>query len=35
MSEYSAAELAAQVNDPECDYVGPYLKPLRGGVRPY
>jgi hypothetical protein len=26
MSEYSAAELAAQVNDPDCDHVGPYLK---------
>lgn len=26
MSEYSSAELAAQVNDPDCDHVGPYLK---------
>lgn len=26
MSEYSAAELAAQVNEPDCDHVGPYLK---------
>jgi hypothetical protein len=26
MSEYSAAELAAQVNDPDCDHVAPYLK---------
>jgi len=26
MSEYSAAELAAQVNDPDCDHVGPHLK---------
>lgn len=26
MPEYSPAELAAQVNDPECDHVGPYLK---------
>lgn len=26
MSEYSAVELAAQVNDPDCDHVGPYLK---------
>lgn len=24
MSEYSAAELAAQVNDPDCDHVGPW-----------
>lgn len=26
MPECSAAELAAQVNDPDCDHVGPYLK---------
>jgi hypothetical protein len=26
MSDYTAAELAAQVNDPDCDHVGPYLK---------
>jgi hypothetical protein len=33
MSEYSAAELAAQVNEPDCDHVGPYLKNRFAGER--